>query len=575
MDLVFAYNGEQLKIKYNTSPNMKGKIIQKVLICGAGGYSGRAAARLAYLLGCDLILSDLNRGNEFFEQEIREISKLYCLRGKETGNTMGGEIIDLRGQEDTEIIDRYSPDLMIKAPGIPQDREIVKYSYEKGILVLNENDFGFEMIHTLCSYYKHTMPYVFGITGTDGKTTTTALLTELITNVGQYRTISCGNFGTPLSEIALSYLDNSRTESRSFPVYDVLCVECSSFQLEDIQFFHPRTALILNVHEDHNDRYQSKNEYLKAKLNICRFQTDKDCLIISEELLHSIKENFLENGQEIYSLKVSRYSDSCNKANMQESLQETTQQFPQQDPQKNFIFQGSTILNVSKAGLIGKHNRINTEFALAALERFQNHSTQSSDWNPHLNRQKDKKINSAIAKVLQEFKGLSHRLEKVAKIIVPPSYPIECVNDSKSTNTHSLLAALETFSSYIVFLLCGGKSKGISFSALKPLLAGNKIHVFAFGEAGPAIALELGIEKIFPDLKIAFEAGFQAAETYIKKQVRNKSQIKILPLLLLSPGCASFDSYQNYQERGKHFCDLVHNKNQGTVERDYETYRSM
>ena len=574
MDLVFSYNGEKLSIKYNTSLREE-KRIQKVLICGAGGHSGRAAAKLAHLLGCDLILSDLKRGDELFEQEIRELSRLYRSERKETGNTMGGEIIDLRGQEDMEMIDRYSPDLMIKAPGIPQDREIVKYSHEKGILVLNENDFGFEMIRILCSHYKHKMPYVFGITGTDGKTTTTALLTELIAKMGQYRTISCGNFGTPLSEIALSYLDNSWTESRNSPVYDVLCVECSSFQLEDIQFFHPRTALILNVHEDHNDRYQSKNEYLKAKLNICRFQTDKDSLIIPEELHHSIKENFLNNGQEIHSLKISRYSDSCNNVNVQEGLQEYTRQFPQQDPQKSFVFQGATILDVSKAGLIGNHNRINTEFALAALERFQNHSTQSPDWNPHLNRQKDKKINSAIAKVLQEFKGLGHRLEKVARVLVSTSYAIECVNDSKSTNTHSLLAALETFSSYIVFLLCGGKSKGISFSALKPLLAGNKIHVFAFGEAAPDIALELGIKKIFPDLNIAFEAGFQAAETYIKKQVRDEGQVKIPPLLLLSPGCASFDAYQNYQERGKHFCDLAHNKNKGKVERDYKTHKSM
>ena len=561
MDLDLVYDGKGLKIKYNNS-SQKEQRIQKVLICGANGRSGLAATKLAYLLGCDLILSDMKRGDELLEKELMEFGKMYP-KGQKMERTRERDIVDLRGQEDAEMIDRYTPDLMIKAPGIPQDREIVKYSRKKGIIVLNENDFGFEMICKLCSYNKQKMPYVFGITGTDGKTTTTALLTELITKVEQYRTIPCGNFGLPLSEIALSYLDNAQTKRQSFPSYDVLCVECSSFQLEDIRFFHPRTALILNVNEDHNDRYQNKSEYLKAKLNICRFQTEKDCLVIPEGLHDSIKENFLEKGQEIYSLNISKDPDACIQEYVQKSPQEYSRQDIQQNTQESFVFHGSTILSTSQAGLIGKHNRSNTAFALAALESFQKHSSQNSDWKYNWNRPKENKMNAAIAKVLQEFKGLSHRLEKVANIIVPPSYIIECVNDSKSTNTHSLLAALETFSSYLVFLLCGGRSKGTSFSSLKPFLAEKRIYIFAFGEAGPAIASELGIKKIFPELKTAFEASIKAAETYIREKARDReeSEIRPPPLLLLSPGCSSFDAYQNYQVRGKHFCDLVGDKN--------------
>ncbi len=498
-----------------------------ILVCGASGKSGQAAARLAASLGAQVLLSDL--------QSKPEIDAPLVLNQKDSKSQ--GHYVDLRPRQDRQILSQYPQlELIIIAPGLPNDLEILRVAAKQGIPIRSENDFGFVCIQ---EYYQERSsnlknqkapPYTIAITGTDGKSTTTAMLTELIRRCTPLRCVACGNFGKPLSALALEYIEHHQDDPSR--IDDVLVVECSSFQLERIGSFHPQTALFLNFAHDHGERYAHQSDYLTAKLNITN-QQDKDDLFIVSEDLKQIVQAKLNTQTRPPRLRVLppiyHSSDSL------------------------LYFDKSAVINSAQVKLQGVHNLSNFSFALSALE--------------DLGSRRQIQVNlDNIKEVLTSYSGLPHRLEHVKtfalRLSKPDSqntttlgYKVECYNDSKATTIQAVKAALKSFVSRHIFLLCGGRMKGSYASAFANLKAASdaSLELIPFGESGPLIAAASKAKASFPNLESAFAQACNCAEIYSKSQ----SKMQQTFVILLSPGCASFDAYRNYSERGEHFRQLV------------------
>ena len=504
---------------------------KKILICGAAGVSGRAAASLCIALGAKVLLLD--------QKPIAKKEQLLSIQGK---TFPANRLIDLGGDQSMALLDRYSPDTIIVAPGIAQNIEILQAARKRGIPIRSENDFGFECIQKRSEQEKTKMPYVFAITGTDGKSTTTAILTHIINHTTPLRAIACGNFGRPLSDIAV-------LEEK----VDALVVECSSFQLEEVCVFRPHTALLLNLAQDHGERYPRQEDYFLAKLNIAKNQTKEDLFIVSSGLIKKVEKELQlrckqkeGGGSSVHGMPRLLALDPPSTENM------------------DLFFAGKNVPGLQKSKFRGLHNLTNVAFALAAFDEF-----VSSSRIPY----QIEKINEALG----SFCALEHRLEFVASMPLANDYTLECYNDSKATTVHALRSAQESFAGQRIYLLCGGRDKGGDFSQIvknqqdKNGSGISYTKIFAFGEAAEKIAQQTGTQFIFPDLESAFEAAWDCAEEDSKschgfsrteREKRGIDKEKDIAILLLSPGCSSFDAYENYVQRGKHFRELLTKRSQ-------------
>ncbi len=388
-----------------------------------------------------------------------------------------GKIQDLRPRDDAALIDECLPlDMVVTAPGVPLSQPMFVRAREKGIPVYGENDFGYEI---LSKRWKKP-PLVCAITGTDGKSTTTALLDHLARAAG-VTSVPCGNFGTPLSSLV------------GGPETQLLSLECSSFQLEPARFLHANAAVILNLSQDHMDRYRNLDEYLEAKLNVTRNQTSSDVLIAPAWILDRAKGPFRRISME--------------------SL-----------PQRPVLqFRGQDLCDAREFRLTGSHNRSNLEVALAALDDLCRRAGHDVE------REK-------LAQAIREFRGLPHRMETVLE-----KEGVLYVNDSKATTVQAVCSGLTAFSGRRVALLCGGYDKGLHYGELAGFA---NVELFPFGAAGPKIQQDTKCARLYSDLKQALGAA--------REYCRQSSGV-----VYLGPACASYDAYNSYEERGEHFKSLV------------------
>ncbi len=503
---------------------------KKILVCGANGRSGRAAARLYATLGASVLLSDLNRDTKLDELL-----------------PFGRQILDCRPRQDAALLEEYRPDLLVTAPGIALSTEIFQAADRKGLPLRGENDFAAQLMGQLWK----KKPYIFAVTGTDGKSTLTALLTQLLQKAAGVKALCGANFGRPLSDIVLG------------GEVPVLVLECSSFQLELVEAFHPQTALLLNIAEDHTDRYRSQEEYSAAKLNITRCQTAEDSLFFPQELEPLVKSHidrqFKERRAAAKAYKSEAFKSEAYKSKAYKSKAHRAAvatgavagprlkvlKFSQES---NWLFyRQEPLLPVKQLGLVGYHNVCNATFALQALADFEERFV--SDRQLLVQR-------PLLQEVLSNFRGLEHRLEYVTSLKKVGHYAIDFYNDSKATTVQAVQAALKTFSGRPVFLLCGGRNKGGNFSHL----TGHYQAIFPFGEAASVIGQMVGKKEVFAGLEEAFAATLQAACNYCRKKSRQtteKNDKQAAAVFLLSPGCSSFDAYADYIERGKHFYQLA------------------
>ena len=337
---------------------------------------------------------------------------------------------------------------------------------------------------------------ILAITGSNGKTTTAHLLAEMIQTDDLHGALA-GNVGIPFAEMVLEDLGNPDPKR-------VWVLEISSFQMEFIEHFKPYIAIFLNITPDHLNRYPSMKEYIAAKMNMWSRQTAEDFIVYNADDTILVEE-IAESTSRKIAFGLGHHPEAIFQPNRT----------------KIYTEEHATLIEMNQLALPGKHNLANA-LAAATAARLMGVS------------------NKSIATTMSQFSGVPHRLEPIAEI-----NGVTYINDSKATNLDAVQVALESFTQPIILLL-GGLDKGGDFRSLLPHTHNNLKEVIAFGQAKELIltALRDAVRSTsVMDLKEALELA------------QNCSQPG--DVVLLSPGCASFDQFNNFEERGNYFRSLV------------------
>ncbi len=336
---------------------------------------------------------------------------------------------------------------------------------------------------------------IIAITGTNGKTTTTSL-TGAIFNAAGYKTFVCGNIGLPMTAIA----DRTRPDS-------IVVAEISSFQLENIVSFRPHIAVMLNITPDHLDRYPGLPDYIKAKLNIYRNQTPANFAVVNYDDEVSRDTSKIGAAQVIY---------FSRKKALKTGLRVRAGRIYARLNGKTLA-----IVKTGELGIPGPHNLENALAAIACALLF-------------------KVPLPALRRTLRDFRGVEHRLELAGLV-----KGVKFINDSKATNVDSVVKALESFKEKII-LIAGGRDKGSPYRPLAKLVKQKVKALIVLGEAKEKIKRELG------KLTATFETENLPEAVKLGYKLARPGDI-----VLLSPACASFDMFKNYEQRGEVFKDMV------------------
>ena len=381
-------------------------------------------------------------------------------------------------------------DLLVVSPGINMQLPVIATAQKKNIPIWSELELAYQV--------KPAGVNLLGITGTNGKTTTTHLVADILERAG-YPVCMGGNVGIPLSALAEEFEQG----------YWV--VEISSFQLEAVHDFHAEGAVILNITPDHLDRHITMENYIACKNRIFNHQTEQDFTLLNADD-PILKPLISVPGGRVFFFSLS---------------QQLTEGIWVEDGKIVFQLDGPKkfVCSVSELKLRGRHNLENVLCAvgMAALTGVSI---------------------EAIAASLKSFAGVRHRIEEIACL-----NGVLYVNDSKGTNPISTIKALEAFAEPIV-LIAGGYDKGTDFDEL-PFWVKKKVkHLILMGATRHKIAA-LMIETGYPQEKIVLVASLTEA-------VQQAQIIAVSgDVVLLSPACASWDSFKSYEERGDVFCQLV------------------
>ncbi|PYL62131.1 MAG: UDP-N-acetylmuramoyl-L-alanine--D-glutamate ligase [Verrucomicrobia bacterium] len=373
---------------------------QNIAVLGAG-LSGSAAALLLRSEGAQVTVLDSAEEKNLLK------STLNNLRAQ------GVHVICGAAADD----DSSAYDMAILSPGIDPASPLVRNFLSRGIEIISELELGWRFCE---------IP-VIAVTGTNGKTTTTELLAQMLNACGQ-RTIACGNIGKPLSEVA-----------REKQPFDVLTVEVSSFQLEAVRTFHPAISLWLNFAPDHLDRYRSVNDYRTAKLRIFENQTDTDVAVV----------NAIEKFPAIRPRQIT-FSAYSTQADFQLS-------------DGAIVYQNQAVLRLSDTKLRGLHNIENLMATLAAGMARGLSFPQ-------------------MAPALRDYEPRPHRCEFVREVD-----GVDYVNDSKATNLDAVEKALRAQTKPVV-LIAGGKDKGFTFEPLRSLVKEKVRSTILIGEMAQSIS---------------------------------------------------------------------------------------
>lgn len=394
---------------------------------------------------------------------------------------------------------------IVVSPGVPLDMIYLKTAAQNRVPIKGELD--------IFSQYNKTP--VIAITGTNGKTTTTTLVRDMLEASG-LTTFMGGNIGTPLVE----YLMDDRRA-------DWVVAEISSFQLDLAHNFKPEVALLLNVAQDHLDRYDTFDGYIESKWGIFQNQTSHDKAIINQAI-------------EGFETRITQISSQVFSFSSQSDSRRPDSKNPQiKDQMKNHI---NDRLN---ARISGDHVFIRTQDDLedidtrALTELSGIHNRENIAAASLANLAAGGNMQGILA-ALAAFKNLPHRMAFVRKINGICFY-----NDSKATNTDAVVRALESFQKNIILIL-GGREKGTDFSQLRSWVKKAAKQIIVMGEARNHIQEELG--EICPVLQVA------SMEKAVKKAYEVGCEGDVV---LLSPACASFDMYENYGARGDDFIAQV------------------
>lgn len=426
--------------------------------------SGVGAALLAHKQGIPVLVSDAGMIPPKFKAQLDRQGILY----EEGGHTMKRVL---------------QADEIVKSPGIPDTASVVRGARQKGVPVIAEVEFAYRFAN---------VPLV-GITGSNGKTTTTMLLHHMLTKAG----INAGLAGN----VGVSFAAMVANEK-----HDLLVLELSSFQLDGCRAFKPHIAVITNITPDHLDRYQHRMEnYVNSKFRITMNQDESDHLI--------------------YCADDQRIREALN----QRSIRARPWPFSIQVPveQGGYLKDNDIYININKTSfnmsilemaLQGKHNVYNSLAASIAARL--------------LDVQKE-----SVREALGDFRNAEHRLEKVAVV-----NQVEFINDSKATNVNSVWFALETMDKPVIWI-AGGVDKGNDYTQLRELVRQKVKALICLGTDNK------DLHEAFGDLVADIvDVGSAQQAVNVAYQLSEPGDV-----VLLSPACASFDLFENYEDRGWKF----------------------
>ena len=437
---------------------------KKVLVIGLAR-SGMAAIKVLHQLGAQIYLSERKAPSE---NEIKELEE------------MGVTIYD----QDMSVFEK-DYDLVIKNPGVPPVSPIVKRLNERNIRIITEIELAFDV---------SARQHYIAITGTNGKTTTTTIVYELLKKAFKEKALVGGNIGTPLCELVL---DHDLMHQEGY----YISLEISNHQLVDIDRFRPQIATIINLTPDHLETMGSLDAYYKSKTEVYRNMREDDVFIINGDDA-TLKDYLL------------RYPPACKTVDI--SLENKDSYSYIED---GYMYvDHERVLPLDKIHLVGKHNRQNIIIAITAAKLL---GISNED----------------IIETIDSFKGVEHRIEYVRTLDGVSYY-----NDSKGTNTDATITALDSFEKGVI-LLVGGYEKGLDMSEMRKHLSCVK-QIIGFGASGKRIASDLWQEPIIvSDLVQAVNEAKKIAQSG--------------DIVLLSPTTSSFDQYSGYEERGRHFKSIV------------------
>ncbi len=444
---------------------------RRILVVGAAR-SGIAAARFLLDRGARVTLSDRRPLEEM--PEAQELARQAAVR------------IEAGGHRQETFVEQ---DLVVVSPGVPSDLAELAAARAAAVPVMGEVELASRFLRGR----------LVGITGSNGKTTTTVLTGQVLETAGFHVQVG-GNIGLPYPPL-ISLVETSRPET-------INVVELSSFQLETICHLRPALAAVLNVTPDHLDRHPSFASYVEAKSRIFRNQTADDFAVLNADDAVCRRYAAQTRGQVRW---FSRTRPVDGGAFVEEG--DVVYGGPGMPPQ--------TMFGVEEIPLKGAHNLENVLAAVCAAMLLGAEA-------------------QCIRAGVRAFRGVEHRLEYVATI-----RGVEYYNDSKATNVDAARKALEAFPGNLLVIL-GGKDKGSDYAVLGPLLASRARCALLIGAAAEKIAAQLG------EATPLVRAGtIEAAVAEASRRARPGD------VVLLAPACASFDQFQNYEHRGKVFKDLV------------------
>lgn len=437
-----------------------------VLVIGLAR-SGMAAIKVLHELGAKITLSESKK-----KEELKQADELL---------NMGVKIV---GQTTDELDDNYV--LAVKNPGVPLDNPVVKYLNKNNIPITTEIELA----------YRVAKPQHFvAITGTNGKTTTTTLVYNILHRAFGEKAHLCGNIGIPLCEIVMQ--NDLLHESGHY-----IALEISNFQLINIDKFRPEVSAILNLTPDHVDFMGSIDAYYRSKTRVYENMDGNDVFVLNcddEKIAEYTKR---------YPVKCETLSFSLDSSDADCCIKD------------GYIYvHTERVLPISCIRLVGKHNLQNVVTAVCTAKAI------GAD-------------NESIVSAVSEFSGVEHRIEFVRE-----KDGVKFYNDSKGTNTDATITALKAFDRGVI-LLVGGFEKGLSMDEMKKHLGCVK-KVIGFGACGQRLVTDLvGDEGIVvTTLDEAVEQAVKIAESG--------------DTVLLSPTTSSFDQYSCFEERGEHFKKIV------------------
>ncbi|WP_081208945.1 UDP-N-acetylmuramoyl-L-alanine--D-glutamate ligase [Salegentibacter sediminis] len=442
---------------------------QKLVILG-GGESGAGTAILGKKEGFKVFVSDKGKIKEKYKEVLENIE----VEWEELQHT------------EAKILDA---DVVMKSPGIPDTAPLVVKLKELGVVVISEIEFASAF----------TSAKIIGVTGSNGKTTTTKFIYHIL-KAGNISVGMAGNVGDSFA----------KQVAETNPDWFVL--ELSSFQLDGIVNFRPEIAVLTNITPDHLDRYDYKLEnYVASKFRITENQTQDDYFIFDAD--DAIMEEWLKNNQ----VKAQQLPFSLEKK-MENGAQIENENIVININNDQFNMPTTTL------GLQGKHNTKNAMAAatVAQLLRIRKETIRES---------------------MENFQGVEHRLEKVLKI-----NNVQYINDSKATNVNATFYALESMESETVWIV-GGVDKGNVYDDLLPLVNEKVKGIICLGVDNAKLLNTFGncVENIVETQSMA-----EAVKMAYRMAEKGDS-------VLLSPACASFDLFENYEDRGRQFKDAVRN----------------